>query len=65
MFSYRKAVRHTGYIVGDDPGSTGIGLSISHRIIRDHRGTLKIKESKWGGAEFRIELPVEKRMDPR
>ena len=39
-------------------GSTGIGLSISHRIIRDHRGTLKITESKWGGAEFMIEIPL-------
>lgn len=40
-------------------GSTGIGLSISHRIIRDHRGTLKIAESKWGGAEFTIEIPLQ------
>jgi signal transduction histidine kinase len=37
---------------------TGIGLSISHRIITDHGGLLAISDSKWGGAEFRIEFPV-------
>jgi len=39
---------------------TGIGLSISHRIITDHDGSLEISNSKWGGAEFRIEFPVGK-----
>jgi signal transduction histidine kinase len=41
-------------------GSTGIGLSLSHRIITDHGGSLEISSSKWGGAEFRIDIPVEK-----
>ena len=36
---------------------SGIGLSFSHRIIADHDGTLHVSTSKWGGAEFRIELP--------
>jgi PAS domain S-box-containing protein len=40
-------------------GGTGIGLSLSQRIIRDHRGSLKISSSKWGGAEFKIEVPIE------
>ena len=40
-------------------GSTGIGLSISHRIVTDHGGSLEISHSKWGGAEFRVELPVD------
>ena len=40
-------------------GSTGIGLSISHRIITDHGGLLRVSESRWGGAEFVIELPIE------
>ena len=43
----------------------GIGLNIAQRIIADHNGTLALHTSKWGGAEFRIVLPVEKRMDPR
>jgi signal transduction histidine kinase len=37
----------------------GIGLSFSRRVISDHGGTLKVDTSRWGGAEFRIELPVE------
>ena len=39
-------------------GSTGIGLSLSHRIITDHGGFLKVFPSEWGGAEFRIEIPL-------
>jgi len=39
---------------------TGIGLSISNRIITDHGASIDISESKWGGAEFRIELPIKK-----
>jgi len=42
--------------------SSGIGLSLSHRIITDHGGSLDVFRSKWGGAEFRIKIPVEKRM---
>jgi len=39
-------------------GSTGIGLSLSHRIITDHGGSLNVYPSKWGGAEFKIEIPL-------
>jgi len=38
----------------------GIGLSITHRIVTDHGGSMDISESRWGGAEFRIELPIKK-----
>ena len=38
----------------------GIGLSFSHRIVSDHGGSLTVGKSCWGGAEFRIELPIEK-----
>ncbi len=41
-------------------GSTGIGLSICHRMITDHGGLLTLSKSKWGGAMFTIELPIEK-----
>lgn len=37
--------------------STGIGLSLCHRIITDHQGYLRVDESALGGAEFIIELP--------
>jgi len=44
-------------------GSTGIGLSLSHRVITDHGGSLSVGPSKWGGAEFIIEIPMEKETD--
>ncbi|MBI4798152.1 MAG: cache domain-containing protein [Desulfarculus sp.] len=37
---------------------SGIGLSLSHRIVNDHGGSLRVGVSKWGGAEFVIEIPV-------
>ncbi len=39
---------------------TGIGLSLSHRTITDHGGSLSVFESKWGGAEFVIDIPIAK-----
>lgn len=45
--------------------SSGIGLSVCHRIIADHGGSLDVFSSKWGGAEFRIEIPIEKRKGTR
>jgi PAS domain S-box-containing protein len=39
---------------------TGIGLSLCHRIITDHGGSLTISDSELGGAEFRIEIPIKK-----
>ena len=45
--------------------NTGLGLSISNRIVIDHGGHLDISESEWGGAEFVIELPRERRRKPR
>jgi len=44
-----------------DDGS-GIGLNIAQRIVADHNGTISLDTSKWGGAEFKIELPIERRM---
>lgn len=43
----------------------GIGLSISQRIVADHGGSITIGSSASGGADFIIDLPVEKRMHPR
>lgn len=39
---------------------TGIGLSLSHRIVLDHGGSLSVSTSKWGGAEFLLEIPRRK-----
>jgi len=40
--------------------SSGIGLSICHRIITDHKGSLEVSESKLGGAEFTLKIPLNK-----
>ena len=39
---------------------TGIGLSLSHRIVTDHGGSITVADSNLGGAEFRIEIPIQK-----
>jgi PAS domain S-box-containing protein len=41
----------------------GIGLSFSHRIVADHGGLLSVGTSRWGGAEFRMEIPCEEEED--
>lgn len=41
--------------------SSGIGLSIVHRIVTDHYGKLTVNESTYGGAEFKIKIPIEKK----
>ena len=38
----------------------GIGLSFSHRVISEHGGRLTVHANPRGGAEFRIELPLDK-----
>ena len=38
--------------------STGIGLSLSRRIISDHGGSLTVGPSPLGGARFTIQLPL-------
>jgi PAS domain S-box-containing protein len=47
-----------------DDGS-GIGLNIAQRIVADHNGTITMENSRWGGAEFKIELPIERRIEAR
>jgi PAS domain S-box-containing protein len=59
-----KAVREKifePFYTTDSDGS-GIGLAISQRIVNDHNGTIRVDGNRWGGAEFIIELPIEKRM---
>jgi PAS domain S-box-containing protein len=54
-FHLREKVFDPFFTTSQD--STGIGLSISRRIITDHGGTLEVRESKWGGAQFVIGIP--------
>jgi len=52
------------FFTTENDGS-GIGLSIAQRIIADHNGSIEVGTSKYGGAEFKIEIPIEKRMHLR
>jgi two-component system nitrogen regulation sensor histidine kinase NtrY len=37
---------------------TGLGLSLVHRIITDHHGSIAVSKTDAAGATFLIELPV-------
>jgi signal transduction histidine kinase len=39
---------------------TGLGLSVSYAIIRDHKGTITVESEKGKGTEFTIRLPIAK-----
>jgi two-component system, NtrC family, sensor kinase len=40
-------------------GGTGLGLSVSYGIVRDHGGTLEVETTAGQGSLFRIRLPVQ------
>jgi two-component system sensor histidine kinase BaeS len=35
-----------------------LGLSISHGIVRDHRGTLEVRSEVGKGSTFTLTLPI-------
>ena len=37
---------------------TGLGLAIVHKIVTDHRGTIRVEENRPRGVRFVIEIPV-------
>jgi len=39
-------------------GGTGLGLALTHRIILEHRGSIRAENVPGGGARFVIELPM-------
>lgn len=39
----------------------GIGLNIVSRIIEDHHGSIDVADSRWEGAQFTVELPIDRR----
>ncbi|NPA94311.1 MAG: hypothetical protein GXO58_02650 [Thermodesulfobacteria bacterium] len=41
-------------------GGTGLGLSITHGIVQRHGGRIDVEESPFGGARFRIWLPLDR-----
>ncbi|OGP90118.1 MAG: hypothetical protein A2157_17430 [Deltaproteobacteria bacterium RBG_16_47_11] len=57
-FHLRRKIFDSFYTTKD--GSTGIGLNLCDRIITDHGGSLSVLSSKWGGAEFKVQIPTER-----
>jgi PAS domain S-box-containing protein len=45
---------------GPDRG-TGLGLSVSYGIIKNHGGRIWAENNEWGGATFFVELPIGER----
>ncbi|MBI5410091.1 MAG: hypothetical protein HZA14_12050, partial [Nitrospirae bacterium] len=41
-------------------GGTGLGLSVSYGIIKNHNGNISVKSEVGTGSTFTIELPVHK-----
>ena len=52
----RESIFDPFYTTKND--SSGIGLSLSSRIVHDHGGRIRIETSHWGGAAFTITLPL-------
>ena len=42
-------------------GGTGLGMSISHRIVKDHGGSIEVENETGRGAKITVLLPVQKK----
>jgi signal transduction histidine kinase len=40
------------------PEGTGLGLAVTHRIVREHLGTITVESQPGQGASFRLSFPV-------
>ncbi len=39
-------------------GGIGLGLAVVRQIVLAHQGVISVHQSDWGGAEFRLQLPI-------
>jgi signal transduction histidine kinase/FixJ family two-component response regulator len=57
--SLREKIFDPFFTTKDD--GSGIGLNIVQRIVADHHGAIEVTRSEWGGAQFTVDLPVDRR----
>jgi signal transduction histidine kinase len=56
-----KNIFEPGFTTKGVEAGTGIGLSISHDIIKNHKGEIEVKSEKGKGTEFTIILPIKQK----
>ncbi|HEX2957233.1 MAG TPA: PAS domain S-box protein [Chitinispirillaceae bacterium] len=54
---HRKHIFDPFFTTKRDSGGTGLGLSVSYNIIKDHRGELTFESEQGNGTMFRIAIP--------
>ncbi|MBN2699815.1 MAG: ATP-binding protein [Methylohalobius sp. ZOD2] len=53
----RSEVLKRGIRADQSTQGHGIGMAVVHELVRLHRGTLRYRESRWGGACWEVVLP--------
>lgn len=55
----RERIFEPFYSTKADGGGTGLGLAVSHGIVKDHDGWIEIESPADGGTVFRVYLPLQ------
>ena len=55
----RERIFEPFYSTKADGGGTGLGLAVSHGIVKDHDGWIEVESPAEGGTIFRVYLPMQ------